>query len=465
MTTRMMTFQKCRHAEHVEMVGLRQCRSPKLAGLKLVSPEMCDRCFCRDHDSPPEPSSGTGMHLLKCAHLGEHLDAVFDRAAHSIVTHEDSQQAVFECSHPEHGYATESKCRNCRDYLFPVVTPRMPVHMVRRLIELPPSRQSEDWWTWDNVQAAHRELIADLIHRIPTPSDYGSGRGIVVVGGGKYFVSAYVTIRVLRHLGCTLPIELWHLHGEMDDELRTVLRAWDVQCLDANEFARQRPYRFLTDHWWKGWQLKAFALRHCSFQEVLLLDSDSYPTRNPESLFDWPRYREWGAIFWPDLERNAGLIPDHAWSVFGVQKFAELPTESGQLLVNKSLCSRELDVALEYNAHADFVYHVLYGDKYTFPMAWHRLGRRYARMWPHSTFDSVAIRQFDDCGETLFIHRVHDKFRLPQTAFDATPQQFEQNKFHAQFPLEQFCFDVVTELANSGVHSPVLTTNERSDAN
>jgi putative intracellular protease/amidase len=36
--------------------------------------------------------------------------------------------------------------------------------------------------------------------------------GVVIPGGGaKYFPSAWVCVHMLRHLGCTLPVELWHL--------------------------------------------------------------------------------------------------------------------------------------------------------------------------------------------------------------------------------------------------------------
>ncbi len=460
-----MEFPICRHGDVTETLTLRRCHSPKLAGLKVVSPAQCERCHCRDHD-PSDDGFDQPTHLLRCAHLGGLLPTVEEMPCFDQVStpHFEHDGADFQCHHPRHARTTLDRCRACADYLFPLVTPNMPPEMVSRLIALPSREQSPDWWQWENVRAAHRTLATEAIERTPAWPKRFDGRGIVVVGGGRYFVCAYVTVRVLRELGCRLPIELWHLNGEIDAEMNAVLAPHGVTCVNADEVALNEPYRFLSGHWWRGWQLKAFALRNCSFREVLLLDADSYPVRNPEFLFDWPRYREWGALFWPDLERNKGMIPDHAWSTFGVEPFAELPTESGQLLVHKELCWRELNLAQHYNAHADFVYRILYGDKDTFPMAWQRLGRRYARMWPNSQFESVAIRQMDDRGDLLFLHRVHDKFRLPATVFSATPQQFEQNKFHAQFPLEQFCFGVVEELANSGFQSSILTTNEHCDA-
>lgn len=443
-------FPVCRHGEVTKQPLLRHCRSPKLAGLKIVSPPQCEQCYCRDHELSPDDSADT-THLLPCAHLGEPLcpvgiptpGKIRSGNAHSALS------GQFQCCLPQYERTTLDHCQTCQDYLFPLVTPNMPSEMVERLIALPPREQPSLWWQWDNVRAAHRAAATEVIEQIPAWPRRFDGRGIVVVGGGRYFASAYVTIRVLRHLNCQLPIELWHLEGEIDEQMQTLVAEHGVTCVNADLLVRHNPYRFLPAHWWRGWQLKAFALRNCSFREVLLLDSDCYPVRNPEFVFDWPRYREWGAIFWPDLDGNRNLIPEYAWSVFGVEPIAELPTESGQILINKELCWRELNLALHYNAHADFVYRILYGDKDTYPIAWQRLGRRYARMWPHSKFDSVAIRQMDDTGNLLFLHRVHDKFRLPETTFDATPQLSNANQFRPDFPLEGYCFDVLAELRSA----------------
>ncbi|MDB5392239.1 MAG: hypothetical protein JWM11_7885 [Planctomycetaceae bacterium] len=440
-----LEFPECRHGQMLVLPERRRCHSPKLVGLKVVSPAQCERCHCRDHAST-DIGLNSALRLLRCAHLGEAIGRAPTDSQHEITTTDDE---VFHCGHPRHQTTTLLDCQGCQDYLFPLITPNMPPEMVLDLVSLPPREVPSDWARWENVQAAHQLAASRAIAQMPAFPTQLEGRGVVVVGGGKYFVSAYVTIRVLRHVGCRLPIELWHLDGEIDAEMQRLVEAWGVRCINADRVETTEPFRFLHGNWWKGWQLKAFALRHCSFREVLLLDADSYPVRNPEFLFDWPNYRDWGAVFWPDLKVNKGMIPTHAWKALGIEPFQELPTESGQLLVHKELCWRELNLALHYNSHADFVYRILYGDKDTFPMAWQRLGRRYARMWPESEFESVAIRQLDERGELLFLHRVHDKFRLPETTFSASPQQALENKFHPQFPLESFCFDVVSQLCES----------------
>ena len=64
----------------------------------------------------------------------------------------------------------------------------------------------------------HRGLL-DAVSRLdfPFPQARCADRGIVICGGGeRYLPSAYVLVRVLRHLGCGLPVEVWHLgEGEM----------------------------------------------------------------------------------------------------------------------------------------------------------------------------------------------------------------------------------------------------------
>ncbi len=44
----------------------------------------------------------------------------------------------------------------------------------------------------------------------PFPSGY-EGRGVIICGGGlKYFTNAWVAIRILRKLGCNLPLQVWY---------------------------------------------------------------------------------------------------------------------------------------------------------------------------------------------------------------------------------------------------------------
>lgn len=424
-------FPTCRHRGVPVAPGVNRCASPRLVGLKLVTPELCQDCYCRDHRGRPprEPLP----RLTACAHLG------------ADTGRREGGAAVYQCLHPAHAQATERGCRTCPDYLFPALGPRTPVAEVQQHFALPPRPQPDGWWSWPNVQEAQRRAAAEHVARVPPPPRWRRRRGIVIVGGGRYLACAYVTVRVLRHVGCELPIELWHLAGEVDAGMRRLLRALGVRCVDADARALRRPFRFV-EGWWKGWQLKPYAIAHSSFREVLFLDADCYPVRDPAFLFDWAGYREHGAVFWPDLPGSGGLFPAALWAVFGVPPACCSPFESGQLVVDKERCWRELNLALHYNAQADYTYRLLWGDKDTFLLAWRWLGRRYALTGPPSRWDVHTIVQHDDRGLPLFQHRCRDKWRLGSVDFDSTPQFFGANCPNPRLAHEDFCFACLEEL-------------------
>ena len=81
-------------------------------------------------------------------------------------------------------------------------------------------------------------------------------------------------IRMLRELGCRLPIEVWYL-GEQERN-----RAWeelvaplDVRCVDAYEVRKQHPHARLN-----GFESKPYAIQWSRFAEVLYLDADRFET-------------------------------------------------------------------------------------------------------------------------------------------------------------------------------------------
>lgn len=431
-----MSFLPCLHAGPdltVAALPARRCLAPQLLGHKVVTADVCSDCLIRNRtaegNTPPAP-------LVRCTWA--------ERAEPGGLPILPVAGAI-DCAHPDHGWTTPARCVTCPDYIPEQIHPDLPLEHLHAILSLPPRRQSDDWWKWANVQEAQRQAVARFIAGIgPFPDRY-SGRGIVVVGGGRYFASAYVTIRVLRHVGCRLPIELWHLSGEIDETMRELVEPWDVVCRDAEEHPTDWPFPFL-DHWWRGWQLKAFALLYSSFREVLLLDADSYPVRDPADLFDWTGYRELGAAFWPDPEphnRHHGFDPS---PILGVAMMPDLATESGQLLVDKEACWRELNLAAFYNARADFIYRLLYGDKDTFPLAWARLGRTFARPWPTCGYEHPSLLQRDPRGRVLFQHRVSDKFRISGTRFDSSTWLRGANAFYPRMEHELFCFQALEEL-------------------
>jgi hypothetical protein len=234
------------------------------------------------------------------------------------------------------------------------------------------------------------------------------GRGIVIPAGGmRYFPCAWVCIRVLRALGCKLPIELWHVgRQELSAGMRALVEPFGVACVDATAVAASRPPRFLS-----GWPIKSFALMHTGFREVLLLDADNMPVVDPTYLFDTPQYHATGAVFWPDSEPFG---PHRAiWRLTGVPYRSELAVESGQMLVDRQRCWPGVALAgWMNNQHADFWYRHLHGDKDTFRFAWRKTGLDYA-MPPRSPKDLPdTLLQLDFGGGLLFQHRYGNKWSL-----------------------------------------------------
>lgn len=254
---------------------------------------------------------------------------------------------------------------------------------------------NEEPLTKETARAASERFLLTIP---PYPGTY-HGRGIVIcAGGAKFFTSAWIGIRLLRTLGCTLPIQIWYLgEGEMNAAMRALVEPLGVECIDAAALREIHPARIL-----RGWELKPYALMHCPFREVLLLDADNLATTNPQFLFGTPQFQETGALFWPDTRRTK---PSSAvWDIFGVSYQDEPEFDSGQIVLDKERVWRPLSLCLWYNEHSDFYYQHVYGDKETFHFAFRKLGAPYAL--PTKAADRIEniLFQYDLDDNLLFQH-------------------------------------------------------------
>ena len=258
---------------------------------------------------------------------------------------------------------------------------------------------------WDCLK---EELAAAASAKPAWPEMRFAGRGIVICAGGpRLFTCAWVTIGILRrHLGCELPIEVWHIGPqEMGPPMRGLIEELGVETVDALEVAKRQDVERLG-----GWELKPYAVLHSRFAEVLLLDADNIPIRDPGFLFDAPEYRETGALFWPEIVRIAA--DNSIWALCGIG-YRDMPSfESGQLLLDKARCWRPLCLTHWMNQHSDAFYALLHGDKDTFLVAWLMLGFDFTliRHAPKRTQYGVAQRGPD--GSLLFQHRNMAKWIL-----------------------------------------------------
>ena len=270
----------------------------------------------------------------------------------------------------------------------------------------------------DEAPAAAEQFVQGL----PLPARPGRGRGIVMCAGGtRYLPSAWVCVRMLRRLGCALPIELWHLGAvEVDECVQGLFESYDVTFRDALAEKPLLPMRRLG-----GWELKSFALLHSSFQEVLQLDADNVPVADPGFLFESEPYRATGALFWPDCGR---LAPARSiWRLCGVAYRDEPEFESGQMLVDKIRCHDALALALWYNSHSDLFFQHIHGDKETFHLAFRRLDRPYAMPSTPVRIVEGVMFQHDFEGRVLFQHCNGRKWAL-----DSVPRPHPELQFQPE---------------------------------
>ncbi len=391
------------------------CSSEKFLGApNSVRAEFCAQCHCVDHAPAPRPRA------LPCVHLGGVTEVERPEAQHN------GRTRLFVCT--LHGRCTPAwgeedtacgvpRCANCLDYL-----PRDPFGL---------------------NSAQMLSQAEEFLAAVPDyPKDRFLGRGVVLAGGGeRYFPSLYVAIRALRHAGCRLPIQVWYLgrNDEMPADRQALLAPYQVECVDADAIRLRHPARTLN-----GWELKVFATLHSGFEELLFLDADCYPCRNPEFLFELADYRGRGAIFWPDM---AQIDLRLKWPAFGVVDPGRLGSvESGQYLLNKRQCWRPLNLAWFYNDHSDYYYRYCYGDKHTFEVAWARCGQPFVMWRPSAHWVDVAYLHPGPEGLPLFVHRCADKFRFDRQAY-VTNQNHTRPHFQAALPLERACWGWMAELA------------------
>ena len=240
-------------------------------------------------------------------------------------------------------------------------------------------------------------------------------KGIIISGGGRYLLCALVNIKILRGHGCDLPIELWHFKNErLPSRAEGKLKTWGVRCRELPELPIQ-------------YACKPYAVAYTEFDEVLVLDADNTPIRNPDYLFESSPYQDTGAVFWPDFEMAPA---NEAWS-----KLANLPEpiktrqqESGQLLIDRKRCAKAIEKTLEFNLNYDETSQWLWGckgDKDTFQLAWYAV-RQPFHMIPElpgsagqvtdGVYRSNSLVQHDTYGRPLFMHKNANKWHLSRKA-------------------------------------------------
>lgn len=370
--------------------------------LRLLNPEAYYPCIHRDPSklSAPGCSGCSGLsHVNRCS------SPVADVQFCAVdVLGKGAQTAR------QYGYRLCSEC----GFREPEQGLEKPVVELMNLLEGSPSTLPEGWKGWRAThhafQTAFNELC-DASHAFPQKKF--KDRGIVIGAGGEtYFKCAWVVANILRDLGCFLPIQFWYLgRSEMDPAMVDLARSIGIECIDAQAVAAglEKKPRILA-----GWELKPFSVIRSKFREVLYLDADCVPVRDPSFLFNCEQYLQHGSIFWPDLPPNGKRewIPPSVWELYGLGIDTTPDFESGQFLVDKSRCWHELQVTMWLNEHSDFVYDHVYGDKSTYHLAWRGCRTPYAMPLKDAGWSSPAIQQYDFEDRVLFQHACQGKAYL-----------------------------------------------------
>ncbi|MCI0685279.1 MAG: FkbM family methyltransferase [Gemmataceae bacterium] len=400
-----MQLPICRHRRPAAESGRFECVSPLLRLAESVPESICAGCPFPDLVEPPIDALRPFCISRGTLQRREQLNL------------EDGRIEVDLYSCGRHGECTVSRwrdgiacCAVCPDYRPRDTAPETmddPANSLDAMIEAlrgPRRSWPDDWPWWGTTVDGHRRLVAEYIANLPPyPRGKYQGRGIVILGGGVFFPGVYVTVRMIRHHGCRLPIEVWH-HAQSEPIYAHWLEPYGVRCLDLDEHMDAHGAPRIRG----GWANKFYAVLHSSFEEVLYLDSDCYPAGDLTPIFDLNTH---GALFWPDLP---GLAQRFRPDVFAGDRQPIVSLQGGQFLLTKQSSWPGLVLAQWWNERADFAYHHGFGDQDVLRGAWQALRLPYRMCAQASSFDKVGIVAYGPDNKTpLLAHRTVDKFRLP----------------------------------------------------
>jgi alpha 1,2-mannosyltransferase len=277
-----------------------------------------------------------------------------------------------------------------------------------------------------------RAAIAERLCNPPIfPEGRFAGRGIVTCAGGqRYFACAWVLISILRHVYRTnLPIQVWHLgRNEMSEAMQLMLEEQGAEVVNAETVLHRYPATIAG-----AWPLKAYAIAHSRFHEVIFLDADTVPFVDPGVLFDWESYSRCGLLLWPDVIDLRKRNP--IWTVLGLEPRNCKSVDSGVIAIDKRRAWRILDLAMVLNEYWREAYKYLHGDKDTFLIAALLTGASQPAIEHRPLAADGDLIQRAPNGDPFLQHRTGSKWKL----FGTNQQLIDQD-------LARSCEEAITEL-------------------
>ena len=313
------------------------------------------------------------------------------------------------------------------------------------------------------LTASHKRIVELLPDKFPDEFEKNfKRRGILYAGGGKYNWLVLLSLVMLRNTGSRLPVEVFiPSNSEYSSELcKRVFPVFGAECLLMDKYADVQKFEF------KGYQLKSMALLLTSFEEVLMLDSDNIPVKNPDLLFVNEPFKSKGMVVWPDFWRRStsplyydianitvnethqvrfsygderdhpqplNTHEDYEWKVSFHDLEGALPeasSETGQLMINKKTHAKAIFLSLYYNFFGPGYYYGLFsqgqageGDKETILAAAHKMGLPYYQVQEY-------IREFGDVnnGHVSDIHAMGQYDSILDYIQSQDPEKYKDDK-------------------------------------
>jgi alpha 1,2-mannosyltransferase len=345
---------------------------------------------------------------------------------------------------------------------------------------------SEDEVT--KMKESHKKMMDSLPAKFPDDVESEiSGRGILYAGGGTYNWLVLLSLKMLRDTGSKLPVEVFiPTDSEFSADLcNRVFPVFGAKCILMENYIDVKTYRF------KGYQLKSMALLLTSFEDVLMLDSDNIPLKNPDVLFINEPYKSNGLVVWPDFWRRstsptfyeiADIFVNETKQVrysYGDERdhptplathedyehkvsyhdlegtFPEASAETGQLLINKKTHAKAIFLSLYYNFFGPTHYYPLFsqgqageGDKETILAAAHKVGlpyyqvqeyiREYGELTGENEFHISAMGQYDPILD--YVQSVDPvKNKDPNWDYDRSKNNYLMHKYKKSETLFLHC--------------------------
>ncbi|KAL4731926.1 mannosyltransferase [Fusarium chlamydosporum] len=262
----------------------------------------------------------------------------------------------------------------------------------------------------NSLKENHEAFVQSLRHLTPKLPFQRNTKGIVITSKGSGVGVAATAVLMLRHVGSRLPVQLF-LDSATEEEHQKcnhTLSDLKVQCLNMDDFLRLPNTTSIRKPTIESYQYKVLSIIFSSFQDILFLDSDAFPIRNPDYLLDVEPYKSRGLVTWPDFWLPT--ISPLFYKIAGVKMpnvtIESRSSESGVMLYNKARHSDSLLLAAYYNFYGPRFYYQLHsqgawgsGDKETFMQSAYVLGNPF---WQVKTSPELVTSEKINWGSGIW---------------------------------------------------------------